>query len=62
MDKLSGLIEISLPVVETMRRFCAIDYQIATPGIAASARTAAVYKERRFSDHAPLTIDYDVGF
>jgi exodeoxyribonuclease-3 len=36
-----------------------IDYQIATPGIAALARHAAVYKERRFSDHAPLTIDYD---
>ena len=36
-----------------------IDYQIATPGIAAKARSAAIYKEQRFSDHAPLTIDYD---
>jgi exodeoxyribonuclease III len=36
-----------------------IDYQIATPGIAATARAAAVYKNRRFSDHAPLIIDYD---
>ncbi|MDH4174286.1 MAG: exodeoxyribonuclease III, partial [Betaproteobacteria bacterium] len=36
-----------------------IDYQIATPGIAARARKAAIYKRRRFSDHAPLTIDYD---
>jgi exodeoxyribonuclease-3 len=36
-----------------------IDYQIATPGIAATARTAAIYKSRRFSDHAPLIIDYD---
>lgn len=36
-----------------------IDYQIATPGIAASAHRAAVYKDQRFSDHAPLTIDYD---
>jgi exodeoxyribonuclease-3 len=36
-----------------------IDYQIATPGIAASAQFAAVYKAQRFSDHAPLTIDYD---
>lgn len=35
-----------------------IDYQIATPGIAARAETASIYKERRFSDHAPLTIDY----
>ena len=36
-----------------------IDYQIATPGIAATARQASVYKEQRFSDHAPLIIDYD---
>lgn len=35
-----------------------IDYQIATPGIAAKAGAAAVYKAERFSDHAPLTIDY----
>jgi exodeoxyribonuclease-3 len=36
-----------------------IDYQLATPGVAATARHVAVYKEQRFSDHAPLTIDYD---
>jgi exodeoxyribonuclease-3 len=36
-----------------------IDYQIATPGIAAKARAAAIYKRRRFSDHAPLIIDYE---
>lgn len=36
-----------------------LDYQIATPGIAATARCAEVYKAERFSDHAPLTIDYD---
>lgn len=35
-----------------------IDYQIATPGIAARAKSAAIYKAQRFSDHAPLTIDY----
>jgi len=35
-----------------------IDYQIATPGIAAKARAAQIYTEARFSDHAPLTIDY----
>ncbi|MGE5028148.1 MAG: exodeoxyribonuclease III, partial [Betaproteobacteria bacterium] len=39
-----------------------IDYQIATPGIATTAQHAAVYKERRFSDHAPLTIDYGYSF
>jgi exodeoxyribonuclease-3 len=36
-----------------------IDYHIATPGIAATARKAAIYKDEKFSDHAPLTIDYD---
>ncbi|MDX9701375.1 MAG: exodeoxyribonuclease III, partial [Rhodocyclaceae bacterium] len=36
-----------------------LDYQLATPGIADRARHASVYKETRFSDHAPLTIDYD---
>jgi exodeoxyribonuclease III len=36
-----------------------IDYQIATPGIAQSAKAEAIYKAQRFSDHAPLTIDYD---
>ena len=36
-----------------------IDYQIATPAIAASARKVKIYKDQRYSDHAPLTIDYD---
>lgn len=34
--------------------------QIATPGIAEKARDAAIYKTTRFSDHAPLTIAYDL--
>ena len=36
-----------------------LDYQIATPAIADTARDASIYKAERFSDHAPLTIDYD---
>src|ERR1700687_368255 len=36
-----------------------IDYQIATPGIARSAKACSIYVGKRFSDHAPLTIDYD---
>jgi len=36
-----------------------IDYQIATPAIGAAAVAASIYKEQRFSDHAPLTIDYE---
>ena len=35
-----------------------IDYPIATPELAGHAAAAAVYKHERFSDHAPLTIDY----
>jgi exodeoxyribonuclease-3 len=35
-----------------------IDYQIATPGYAAKALSASIYKAERFSDHAPLIIDY----
>ena len=35
-----------------------LDYQIATPGIAATATRAAIHTAQRFSDHAPLTIDY----
>jgi exodeoxyribonuclease-3 len=35
-----------------------IDYQIATPAIAGRATSASIYKEQRFSDHAPLIIDY----
>jgi exodeoxyribonuclease-3 len=35
-----------------------IDYQIATAAVAASAKTATIYKDQRFSDHAPLIIDY----
>lgn len=35
-----------------------IDYQIATADMGAKARTASIYKAERFSDHAPLIIDY----
>ncbi|MDK2122670.1 exodeoxyribonuclease III [Parachitinimonas caeni] len=36
-----------------------IDYQLATPGIAQKARMASIYKDQKFSDHAPLIVDYD---
>lgn len=39
-----------------------IDYQIATPAIAATALGAKIYKDERFSDHAPLIIDYITEF
>lgn len=39
-----------------------LDYQIATPQIAQAAIRASIYKTQRFSDHAPLTIDYDLAW
>ena len=36
-----------------------IDYQIASPEIAKTAKKADIYKKQRFSDHAPLIIEYD---
>jgi len=35
-----------------------IDYQVVTPGLRGALKEAAVFKEQRFSDHAPLTVDY----
>lgn len=35
-----------------------IDYQIATPGVAKAAQAAFIYKDEKFSDHAPLVVDY----
>ena len=35
-----------------------LDYQIATPNLAKKALQSTIYKEKRFSDHAPLIIDY----
>lgn len=36
-----------------------IDYQLATPALAAYARSVSIYKGEKFSDHAPLTVDYE---
>ena len=37
-----------------------IDYQIGTPGVAAMAKLAGVFKDQRFSDHAPMMVEYDL--
>jgi exodeoxyribonuclease-3 len=37
-----------------------IDYQVVSGTLAGKARKAAIYKERRFSDHAPLIMDYEL--
>ena len=37
-----------------------IDYHVASAALRGKIGAAKIYKERRFSDHAPLIIDYDV--
>ena len=37
-----------------------IDYQIVTPGLKDRIRRAWIYREQRFSDHAPVIIEYDI--
>lgn len=39
-----------------------IDYQMVTPKLAAQAVSAHVYKDVKFSDHAPLVVEYDYDF
>ncbi len=35
-----------------------IDYQMITPGLKDRVQSAHIYKDERFSDHAPLVMDY----
>jgi exodeoxyribonuclease-3 len=35
-----------------------IDYQVITPGLVSAVQDVSIYREQRFSDHAPLLIDY----
>ncbi len=37
-----------------------IDYQFISPSLVKTVAAASIYKGERFSDHAPVTIDYDV--
>jgi exodeoxyribonuclease-3 len=37
-----------------------IDYQLITPDLTPRVRAASIYRDERFSDHAPVTIDYDL--
>lgn len=47
------------PAAKRMWVFCRTDYHLATRALAETAQRAAVFKEQRFSDHAPLIIDYN---
>ncbi len=37
-----------------------IDYQVITPGLKEKVKSVSIYKDERFSDHAPLITDYDL--
>ena len=39
-----------------------LDYQVVTPGLADRVQAASIYKDERFSDHAPLTMDYAIDY
>jgi exodeoxyribonuclease-3 len=37
-----------------------LDYQITTANLRKVVKNARIYRDQRFSEHAPLTIDYDI--
>lgn len=37
-----------------------IDYQVITPGLKPTVKSATIYKDQQFSDHAPLIVEYDM--
>ena len=37
-----------------------IDYQLVTPDMRTRLHSAEVYRAERFSDHAPVVVDYDM--
>ncbi len=37
-----------------------LDYHLATAPLAQQARRESIYKQERFSDHAPITVEYEL--
>ncbi|HVZ43943.1 MAG TPA: exodeoxyribonuclease III [Ramlibacter sp.] len=37
-----------------------LDYHLATPNVASLARKESIYRRQRFSDHAPVTVEYEL--
>jgi len=37
-----------------------IDYQVISPALKPLVRSASIYKDQRFSDHAPLVMEYEI--
>ncbi len=38
-----------------------LDYHLATPAVAAKAKAEAIFLDQRFSDHAPVVVDYAIS-
>jgi exodeoxyribonuclease-3 len=38
-----------------------LDYHLATPALARLARTEEIYRAQKFSDHAPITVGYELS-
>ncbi len=38
-----------------------LDYHLATPAVGHLAQSATIYKEEKFSDHAPITVEYGLA-
>ena len=38
-----------------------LDYHLATPALAALARSESIYRKEKFSDHAPITVEYELA-
>jgi len=53
-----GLLGAAFIDVRNLQVFCRIDYHLATPALAAFAKRESIYKDQKFSDHAPITIEY----
>lgn len=39
-----------------------LDYQVVTPGLVDKIQSASIYRDERFSDHAPLIMDYAIEY
>ena len=44
----------------TLNEGARLDYQLTTANLRKTVKGARIYREQRFSEHAPLTIDYDI--
>jgi exodeoxyribonuclease-3 len=60
MGAASGSIAEHRPGAQQASVFCRTCYHLATPAIARLARREAIYRQEKFSDHAPITVEYEL--